>query len=363
MVDFFVPFYLFAFGQGVFMAVIIFLKDRWQLKNVFLSLLLVSISLQLLSYGVAYGKLVPRYPHLWSLGNGFFFLIAPSLYFFMKSKLGKAPKPRPIHLLHLIPFLAYFLYHRSFFFLSAEQKIERWNSMGGVIPFKVTEGFLIFSALGIATLILYWFMIYRLSDERSFAKQPIVFKETLVLFSGYILVYVIYKSSLLLGGDYYKLICHSTKAAMGVTIYLISYRAFFTRTKPTEKKEGYTKVLLNESVSNDLLKKLNDLFEKEQIFREGELKLSAMAERLGCSSHELSQLINGTFKTNFPTFINQKRIDYAKSLLQKDPELKIEYLAYDSGFNNRVSFNTAFKKHVGVTASAYAESFKTASEA
>jgi AraC-like DNA-binding protein len=55
---------------------------------------------------------------------------------------------------------------------------------------------------------------------------------------------------------------------------------------------------------------------------------------------------------HFSEFINTYRIDFAKKLL-KETYLKIEAIAYDSGFNSLSTFNTVFKKETGFTPSKY----------
>ena len=58
---------------------------------------------------------------------------------------------------------------------------------------------------------------------------------------------------------------------------------------------------------------------------------------------------------NFFDFINQFRIDEARSIL-KNPEKKqftVLEILYEVGFNSKSSFNTAFKKHTGLTPTQY----------
>ena len=83
------------------------------------------------------------------------------------------------------------------------------------------------------------------------------------------------------------------------------------------------------------------------------LKLTDLAGQLDLSPNHLSQIINENLQQNFSDFINNYRIRHAKRLLsdQEYSQEKIINIAYDSGFNNKVSFNTAFKKFEGISPS------------
>lgn len=85
------------------------------------------------------------------------------------------------------------------------------------------------------------------------------------------------------------------------------------------------------------------------------LTLEQLARQLELPTRTLSNIINRHFKQNFFEFINRYRVEESKRLLQ-DPELAqltmIEVMA-KSGFNSKATFNTFFKKLVGVTPSQY----------
>ncbi len=107
----------------------------------------------------------------------------------------------------------------------------------------------------------------------------------------------------------------------------------------------------------DLSTRLSSLMETEKLFLKNDLNLPAVAERLGISIHEASFLINETGKDNFYTFINKYRVEEAKRLLASDKmdELNIVGIAFASGFNSKTTFNTTFKKMVGVSPSQYSK--------
>lgn len=78
---------------------------------------------------------------------------------------------------------------------------------------------------------------------------------------------------------------------------------------------------------------------------------------MGLSVHELSALINEGFGENFAQFVNRHRVEESKTLLlsEKCAHLSMVGIAFEAGFNSKTAFNTAFKKLVGVSPTAYRE--------
>lgn len=109
------------------------------------------------------------------------------------------------------------------------------------------------------------------------------------------------------------------------------------------------------SLAHKLAEELDLLMTKEKLYKENDLKLETLAEKLNTNRHFVSQVINQFYQTNFFNFINLKRIDEAKHLLKKNENAKLSIIeiAYEVGYNNKGTFNAAFKKITGVTPSEY----------
>ena len=110
----------------------------------------------------------------------------------------------------------------------------------------------------------------------------------------------------------------------------------------------------------DLSARLTSLMENNKLFLNNDLNLPTVAEKLGISIHEASFLINEAAKDNFYNFINKYRVQEAKKLLAsaKMDELNIVGIAFASGFNSKTTFNTTFKKMVGISPSQYSKRHK-----
>jgi len=128
--------------------------------------------------------------------------------------------------------------------------------------------------------------------------------------------------------------------------------------EPAEAKPKL-KRLSAEQVAN-LSVQLSSLMENDKLFLDNDLNLATVAEKLGTGIHETSFLINETTKDNFYNFINKYRIEEAKKLLAsaKMDELNILGIAFASGFNSKTTFNTTFKRIVGISPSQYSKEQK-----
>jgi len=102
-------------------------------------------------------------------------------------------------------------------------------------------------------------------------------------------------------------------------------------------------------------KKLIDLLETERIYREEDLTLQTLAEKLAVSPHQLSWVINEVLHLSFFALVNGYRIEEVKGRLS-DPSVNhtsILQAALDAGFNSKNAFNRAFKRSTGMTPSQF----------
>ena len=101
---------------------------------------------------------------------------------------------------------------------------------------------------------------------------------------------------------------------------------------------------------NDLLKsQLVQLFEKEKIHKNSDLRITTVSESLQTNRTYISKLINAEFQMNFNEFVNKYRIEEAKKLLWDNNHnlYTMEYIATKSGFGSVNSFTRVFKSLVG----------------
>jgi AraC-like DNA-binding protein len=137
---------------------------------------------------------------------------------------------------------------------------------------------------------------------------------------------------------------------------LIFYKALqqpeiFSGISEPEKSQKYEQSRLTEEEKKEYLQKLEQFFITQKPFLNPEITISEVANQLNVSSKYLSQAINETLGKNFYDFINSYRIDEAKKQLKNEASSRKTVLEvlYESGFNSKSAFNSAFKKHTGYT--------------
>jgi AraC-like DNA-binding protein len=100
--------------------------------------------------------------------------------------------------------------------------------------------------------------------------------------------------------------------------------------------------------------RLEQLVHQEKPHLHPNLTLEQLSRKLDAPSREVSRAINQGFGCNFFEFVSRYRIDEAKSrLADAANQENILQIMYESGFNSKSVFNTAFKKETGFTPSEY----------
>jgi len=125
-----------------------------------------------------------------------------------------------------------------------------------------------------------------------------------------------------------------------------------------ETSRKYDRSSLNHKKAEALSFELNRLLKTERLYLDSELSLTQLSEKLGVVPTHLSQVLSENMLTSFYDLINQLRIEESKKLLElslRDKKSVLD-IAFESGFNNKTSFNNAFKKYTSMTPSIFKKS-------
>lgn len=157
-----------------------------------------------------------------------------------------------------------------------------------------------------------------------------------------------------------------------LVIYFVGYYSLKQKEiYPVEEKQREELIAINDEETEEVKRKLisdvelvriktelTQLMETQKPYLDSELNLIKLAELLSVSTHQLSYVINTGFQRNFFQYVNEYRIEYAKTLLKDNSKNKLSILgiAYESGFNSKTSFNTTFKKLTNHTPSEFKNS-------
>jgi AraC-like DNA-binding protein/glucose uptake protein GlcU len=97
------------------------------------------------------------------------------------------------------------------------------------------------------------------------------------------------------------------------------------------------------------------VMEEHQPYLNNNYTLRELAETVGLSLNEVSEIINAGFGCNFNEFINRYRVEEMKKRLldPRNDHLSILAIAFDSGFNSKATFNRIFKQFTGTSPSQF----------
>jgi len=298
-------------------------------------------------------------------------LQAVMLYFYVASVTNLFPKNKIIVAAHLLPSLLSYLFLIPFFLLSAEEKIKLIENHGkGYGAYNTMTSFAIrFSGI----FYVIWSSLLLKKHKKNILDQfsdieeiNLKWLQLLIVGIGVIWSIVIFSNN----GEY---------IFTGVAIFVIligffgiQQKAIFNSEviivkntndiaiKTEEKKEKYATSGLSNKVANEKYKSLISKISEDCYYKENDLSLNNLAQKLDLSPNYLSQIINEKEGKNFYDFINSFRVEEFKRLIAnpKNQQYTLLALAYDCGFNSKSSFNRSFKKHSGITPSQYVASLK-----
>lgn len=100
------------------------------------------------------------------------------------------------------------------------------------------------------------------------------------------------------------------------------------------------------------LEKLAEIMDKDMAWKDENLTIGALAEKVGVPEHRLRRLINDNLgHRNFAAFVNTRRIEAAKATLADPAQSRttVAAIAFDLGFGSLGPFNRAFKEATGKT--------------
>lgn len=117
----------------------------------------------------------------------------------------------------------------------------------------------------------------------------------------------------------------------------------------------YKRSALKTDVRTKIIQKLDRVMHEEELFTDTKLSIDDVAQRLGINSKYLSQSINEAYNRNFYIYVNELRVEKAKTYLRTEAHanFSIEGIARQVGFQSKSSFYIAFKRITGLTPSAF----------
>ena len=171
-----------------------------------------------------------------------------------------------------------------------------------------------------------------------------------------------------LGGTGISNIVWATWLLCVLFIYFISYQAFrypnlFEGASPDygEAPSLEKAVVVDSRDFTSLSQNLRLAMQSEQYYLKHDLTIYTLGQELDISPRLISACINRSFGLNFSEWVNQYRVEHARSILESPAgnQLSIEGVGHESGFKSRSAMYTAFKKTTGQTPGYFRQSTST----
>jgi len=358
-------FYLFASIIGFFIVILNFLKKPKDLvATILMSLFVLINSVFIFLIFIYVTNLKFRAPHSLYVSAITIYLYGPLAYFYFK-RVTLNYKLRKVDLLHLLPTVIILLILVPIYALPSQDKI---NIMLDVGTFKKDLYLKLMVLTKIVSLLIYGILLLRLYFKNK--KKLLAFSKTsqkwmftiMVFVEFYVFTYLIYGLIIIDVLPRNEFVYNLQISIIAVMVLYIGYISYLKpnlfeveRIAPSKGKKKYTKSSLTPSYSIELKEKLIYLLETDKIYKQNDLSLEYLSEKLDTTRHNTSQVINENFNVSFFELINTYRIEEALEIIKNDTDssLNIIEVAYAVGFNNKVSFNKSFKKHLSQTPSQF----------
>jgi len=361
--------FFFATGLiGIFIAIVLNLRKKGDvIANILISLFVLFHSFFMIHLSLYLSNYTYNFPHSLYITASFSFLYGPLLYFYFR-RISEKYTFKATDLLHLLPSLILFLFFLPKYLLSFEEK-QHLLFNRDEISHSILQTVIILKYL---SLVIYGYLVYKIYKHCSTKKSKYNFeilrwKKMMTILNGvYVASYIIYGMALM-NVVTTNILIYPQIFSMAVIVLYVGYTAY-VQPRVFSKKYLFNELILKykksgltESFSNDLKEQLLQLLNREKVYKKNNINLDILSQRLGTTRHNLSQVINEHFDLNFFNLINKYRIQEAKEIFKDDlnNNLNIIDVAYDVGFNNKVTFNKAFKEETNLTPSEYLKNLKS----
>lgn len=124
------------------------------------------------------------------------------------------------------------------------------------------------------------------------------------------------------------------------------------------KKSGMTADSGQEPVHGELFDRIQDTMEEPRYFTDPDFSVEVLAATLGSNVRYVSLAVSSHTGSNFRSFLNARRIRYARQLLDSEEGIQIHDLASRVGFLSQSAFIGAFRRETGMTPSRYQKSLR-----
>jgi len=259
--------------------------------------------------------------------------------------------------LHFLPVMIEFAWSnfiktQNFFWDGTRESLSWLGYWGYVIWMHYPTQFVVTTAL-----IIYYTSKSQKLIKRTIAEEQYIIRGSLdwaerllstMKYFALIVLVIVMSDFLFLDYAFTKIYVYPIFIGMAVITYWLGIEGFSKKDVPVIKLAA---VLDEKELDQlqDIAEHLRHSMEVEHYYKDPELTLTSLADALGVKSYLLTRCLNMHYNTKFNDYVNSYRINELKRLLEdeRNHNLTLLSLAFESGFNSKASFNRAVKKLTG----------------
>lgn len=355
---------LLAAGLGLVLSVGLFFHRQGNIAaNRLVASLVLLYSLRLAEFSAYWTPFFLAAPHLLFLTSAFQFLFGPLLYLYARTILRRGSRLQWFDPLHALPFVIHVAYLLPFYFLPGHVKREVFDQIVLRLDATVGMGFLVTEFLQIVHLAVYSLIAFFLVTRATIGRKPAALARTswlrkmLAVFGIFIVIDLVHYIELAFFGHIY--IVWADLGVMffqALTVTTIGYEELrhpeiHEKVSALTNGTGHPHSTLTGEQVKDYLYRLTRAMEVDRRYRNSELSLPVLAEHLKIPVDHLTQVLDEHLQEDFADYVDGYRVDEAKQILTSD-DRSVEAtlaVALGVGFQDLSSFESAFKKHTGMT--------------
>jgi len=298
-------------------------------------------------------------------------LVQGPFLFLYTSALTNQNRYKKFNLLHFIPFLAAILVLIPFYNLSFEEKAAVFKNKGKGYEtlISILYAAIVFSGIIYPLLSLQKLIKHRKNINNQFSHTErinLTWLRYLIIGSGIIWLVIIFSDDqyifsvvvfylIFIGYFGVKQVGIFTNQPLSENNHSETSTLESVDTENTSEKIKYEKSGLTSSELMVIHQRLTQLMKDEKLYKNADLTLTELAQRISVHPNTLSQVINSAEQKNFYDYINFQRVEEFKKTIRLPENQKFTFLsvALECGFNSKTAFNRNFKKATGVSPSEY----------
>jgi len=368
--------------QGVFLTAVLAARRSNRTANRLLAGAMLTFSIYLASAVYHAAGLVRVLPHFFGVAYPLPFLFGPLVYLYAVTAADRTRRLTRRDALHLVPFLVTVIAGLPIYLMSGADKIALLHGLqGGERPLllQVFDPLKLASGVTYAAITIGFLRRHHEQIKESYSSLERVNLRWLLWLGGgaaaiwvlAVLFQVLESADLILierGDDFISL-------GIALLVYSIGYMGlrqpeifrYETAEHPVPVPEPvpvleparepavprYERSGLSDLEAGRLKEALTALMDRERPWRNSDLTLADLADRLATSPHKLSEVLNSELGQTFYDFVNRYRVREVQRRIAAGEAERVTMLslALDAGFASKSTFNLVFKKHTGQTPS------------